>query len=321
MAYTIIMITITSLLFSFAGIINPDDAGNGMSAEERAVFEKIMSRENDAMEAWRQGNPMKWVDISAPEITYMDPGLTKPITGIEAYAAYLKPITGKVHYDGSEFRNAKIQVHGKTAVLTYNYRSTSRKADGTVTAETNWNTTEVYSLINGEWKIIHTHWGYLGQKMPDKLEMSIAVQIKEEKYEGVAAELLALETAAMDRWRKGDPYGFIEISAPEVTYFDSGTPARIDGLEALKAEYDKRIGQRHYDVMEFVKPTVQVHGDTAVLFYNFLSITLNPNSTIKTRTPWNCTEVFTKIDGQWKIIHTHWSFINGQRNESLPSAD
>lgn len=296
-------------------------AGSSQEKKDINIFKEIISIENDAMEAWRQGNPMKWVDISAPEITYIDPGLTKPIIGIEAYAEYLKPFIDKIHYDGSEFRNAKVQVYDNIAVLTYNYRSTRKDEAGNVTAGTNWNTTEVYALFDGRWKIIHTHWGYLGQKMPDKLEMSIAVQIKEEKHEGVAAELLALETAAMERWRKGDPYGFIEISAPEVTYFDTGTPARIDGLEALKAEYDKRMGQRHYDVMEFVKPNVQVHGNTAVLFYNFLSITLNPNSTIKTRTPWNCTEVFAKIDGKWKIVHTHWSFINGQRNESLPSAD
>jgi ketosteroid isomerase-like protein len=205
--------------------------------------------------------------------------------------------------------------------LTYNYRSTKKKEDGTLAAGTNWNTTEVYSFINGEWKIIHTHWGFLGQKLPEALEMPIPVQIQEQKYEGVASELLALESTAMERWRKGDPYGFLDISAPEVTYFDTGTTSRIDGIENLKAEYDKRKGKIHYDVMEFINPIVHVYSDTAVLFYNFFSTKLNPDGTIKTRTPWNCTEVFTKIDGKWKIIHTHWSFINGQRAEALPAAD
>jgi ketosteroid isomerase-like protein len=296
-------------------------SGSKQEKNEKDMFKEILSLENEAMEAWRQGNPMKWADISAPEITYIDPGLTKPIIGLDAYTEYLKPITGKVHYDGSEFQNAKVQVHGTTAILTYNYRSTRKKEDGTISASTDWNTTQVYSLINGEWKIIHTHWGYLGQKLPEALEMPVAVQIKEQKYEGVAAELLALESTAMERWRKGDPYGFIEISAPEVTYFDTGTPARLDGIETLKAEYDKRKGKIHFDVMEFINPLVQVHGDTAVLFYNFFSTKLNPDGTINTRKPWNCTEVFAKIDGKWKIVHTHWSFINGQKTGSLPSAD
>jgi hypothetical protein len=41
---------------------------------------------------------------------------------------------------------------------------------------------------------------------------------------------------AMERWRKGDPWGFIEISAPEVTYFDTGTP-HASTAGKLAAEY------------------------------------------------------------------------------------
>jgi ketosteroid isomerase-like protein len=125
--------------------------------------------------------------------------------------------------------------------------------------------------------------------------------------------ILSLENSAMERWRQGAPWGFAEISAPEVTYFDTATPKRLDGLEALKAEYAKRVGKINYDVMEFIDPGVQVHGDAAVLFYRFFSTYLNPDGSIARRIPWNCTEVFSRIDGQWKIVHTHWSYINGQK--------
>jgi len=54
--------------------------------------------------------------------------------------------------------------------------------------------------------------------------------------------IMSLENGAMERWRRGDPSGFTDISAPEVTYFDTGTPKRLDGLEALKAEYAKQSG-------------------------------------------------------------------------------
>jgi len=63
----------------------------------------------------------------------------------------------------------------------------------------------------------------------------------------------------MERWRKGDPWGFTDISAPEVTYFDTGTPRRLENLEALKAEYAKREGKIHHEVMEFIDPKIQVH--------------------------------------------------------------
>lgn len=121
----------------------------------------------------------------------------------------------------------------------------------------------------------------------------------------VKETIMTLEEGAMERWRKGDPWGFAEISAPDVSYFDTGTPSRLDGLEALKAEYAKRKGKIHYDVMEFINPKVQVHGDTAVLSYQFFSTKLNPDGSVASRTPWNCTEVFFKINGKWRIIHTH----------------
>jgi ketosteroid isomerase-like protein len=65
--------------------------------------------------------------------------------------------------------------------------------------------------------------------------------------------------------------------------------------------------------MEFIDPGVQVYGDGAVLFYRFFSTYLNPDDSIARRISWNCTEVFSRIDGKWKIVHTHWSYINGVR--------
>jgi hypothetical protein len=122
-----------------------------------------------------------------------------------------------------------------------------------------------------------------------------------------------LEAAAMERWRKGDPWGFIELSAPQVTYFDTGTPQRINGREALSVEYKLREGKVYYEVMDFIEPWVLSCGEMAVMFYRFLSTRLNPDGSIASRFPWNCSEVFGRIDGSWKIIHTHWSQIRGER--------
>jgi ketosteroid isomerase-like protein len=125
---------------------------------------------------------------------------------------------------------------------------------------------------------------------------------------------MTLECAAMERWRKGDPWGFMELYSPEITYFDSGTSRRIDGLEAMKAEYKNREGKIFYDVMEFIAPLVRVQDDLAVLYYRFFSTRLNPDGSILSRIPWNCTEVYVKQAGLWKIVHNHWSFILGEQN-------
>ena len=87
----------------------------------------------------------------------------------------------------------------------------------------------------------------------------------------------------------------------------------MNGLDALKAEYEQRVGKIFYDVMEFIAPLIQVHGDLAVLTYRFFSTRLNPDDSISSRTPWNCSEVFARRAGRWKIIHTHWSLIKGER--------
>jgi uncharacterized protein (TIGR02246 family) len=280
---------------------------------QASVQEIILSLEKSAMERWRNGDPWGWAELSAEQVTYVDPGLTKPVVGLEAYKTYLKQFEGNVRYQGSEFIDPRVVVVGDAAVLTYNYRSTTTSPQATGTSETLWNATEVYFRLDGTWRIVHTHWSYVRHKLPASVEVPVPVQFTHKDYEGVLGEVMALESAAMARWDKGDPWGFIEISAPDVTYFDTGTPQRLNGLDVLRAEYAKREGKIHYEVMDFIDPTVQVHGDVAVLLYRFFSTHLNPDGSVSSRTPWNCSEVFARIDGQWRIIHTHWSFIRGER--------
>jgi uncharacterized protein (TIGR02246 family) len=273
----------------------------------------ILSLERKAMERWQNGDPSGFVKISAGDISYVDPGQTRPILGLEEFIAYMRQFEGKIKYQGSEFIDPQVLVAGDAAMLSYNYRSTVLTPEGTVTSQTPWNATEVYFRREGQWKIEHTHWSFLQHKLPVSVEVPVPVELVTKAYDGILGELMALESAAMERWRKGDPWGFIELYAPEVTYFDTGTPQRINGLEAMRAEMALRQGQIHYDVMEFIAPSVQVQGDMAVLSYRFFSTQLNPDGSIASRIPWNCSEVYLRKDGQWRIIHNHWSFIRGER--------
>lgn len=117
----------------------------------------------------------------------------------------------------------------------------------------------------------------------------------------LASILIALEKGALDRWGKGDPSGCLEISAPDVSYFDPFVERRIDGLEALTRYYDGLRGKIHVDRYELISPKVSVIGDVAVLTFNYVSYGGND------RYPWNCTEVYRKTGSQWRIIQTHWS--------------
>lgn len=118
----------------------------------------------------------------------------------------------------------------------------------------------------------------------------------------IAARIIALERVALDRWSKGDPSGFLEISAPDVVYFDPFIEQRIDGLDALTRYYEVIRGQVHIDRYELINPNVHVCGDVAVLTFNYVSFTGD------TQDRWNCTEVYRRTNDEWHIIQTHWSF-------------
>jgi ketosteroid isomerase-like protein len=136
-------------------IVFPDLRGGDSAAN--AIFRL----EDGAMEQWRRGNPRRWAEISADEISYVDPGLVAPIVGIEAYRKYVEPFIGKVHYDGSEYVKPRVALYGDLAVLTYNYHSLSKGKDGKPKRNSFWNTTEVYHRNAGQWNIVHTHWSYI----------------------------------------------------------------------------------------------------------------------------------------------------------------
>ncbi|MBN1264147.1 MAG: nuclear transport factor 2 family protein [Anaerolineales bacterium] len=275
--------------------------------------EAILSLEKGAMERWRQGDPWGWAEISAEDVIYVDPGRTKPIVGMEEYRAFLQEIAGKVHYQGSEFINPRVVIIGEAALLTYNYRSSVLDEAGAVLRQTPWNTTEVYFRRDGQWKIVHSHWSYVQHSAPASVEIPLPVHTSPQEYEGVLGEVMELESAAMERYDHGDPWGFTDLSAEDVTYFDTTTVVRVNGLEALKALYKEREGKIFCPVIDFIDPQIRVFGDMAVLVYRFLSTRLNPDGTVSHRTPWNCSEVFRRTGGNWRIIHTHWSYILGEK--------
>jgi ketosteroid isomerase-like protein len=276
--------------------------------------DQILSMEKAAMERWRNGDPMGFLELCSPAICYTDPGQVKPIIGLNDYSVFMKGLIGQIHYHKSEFSEPKVVMVGEAALLSYNYRSTVLTAEGKVDSQTPWNCTEVYFKEGGAWRIVHNHWSFIHQKMLEKVDIPVPAGSQGVVYTGLTGELMSLEAAAMARWDKGDPWGFIELSAPDVTYFDTGTPKRINGREALSAEYKQREGKISYEVMDFIEPWALAKDDLAVLFYRFFSTRLNADGSVASRVPWNCSEVFQRMPEGWKIIHTHWSFICGERS-------
>jgi ketosteroid isomerase-like protein len=132
-------------------------------------------------------------------------------------------------------------------------------------------------------------------------------------------ELIALECSALDRWIRLDPQGYLDIFASEVTYFDPFTETRVDGLDAMQVRLapmktmESPFADLRYDMID---PTVQRHGDVALLTFNLVNYGELPDAPERVLARWNSTEVYIRTGGTWKIIHSHWSYIQPELKQT-----
>lgn len=96
----------------------------------------------------------RFIELSLPDVVYIDPDLAQPIYGREALRTYYT--SGPVGApDPGKMTNVRVQLIGEeAAVLTFNYV-------GQRTPRTGWNCTEVYRKTPTGWRIMQTHWSYI----------------------------------------------------------------------------------------------------------------------------------------------------------------
>jgi ketosteroid isomerase-like protein len=130
-------------------------------------------------------------------------------------------------------------------------------------------------------------------------------------------EIIAMERTALDRWGNGDPRGYLEIMAPEVTYFDPNQDARVDGLESMNDLLVPWTGKIKIDRYEMMNPKVQWRGDVAVLTFNLVNYRKQADGSERPVVRWNSTEIYGRVDEQWRIIHSHWSYVKPDLKQPL----
>jgi ketosteroid isomerase-like protein len=119
----------------------------------------------------------------------------------------------------------------------------------------------------------------------------------------ISDTIIALEKGALEKWNKGDPTGYLDLSAKDVTYFDPAIEQRLDGLDNLRDYYEPIKGQVSVSKYKMINPKVTATNNMAVLTFNLQTYKEDKVS------KWNCSEVYRlEPDGQWKIVQTHWSF-------------
>jgi len=69
-------------------------------------------------------------------------------------------IRGKISIERAELLNPTVVSRGDIAILTFNLISHGGQFAGGPKIDARWNCTEVYRLVDGAWKISHSHWSY-----------------------------------------------------------------------------------------------------------------------------------------------------------------
>lgn len=116
--------------------------------------------------------------------------------------------------------------------------------------------------------------------------------------------ILDLERAALDQWSSGNPKGYAQSAAEEVTYIDDiGAQSRKEGLQEVLEYLSGLEGQLPAHRYEMISPKVQLCGDVAVLSFQY-----HPSSLEGTLlTPWKATTVYRRANDGWRMLHAHWS--------------
>jgi uncharacterized protein (TIGR02246 family) len=141
---------------------------------------------------------------------------------------------------------------------------------------------------------------------------SLANQKRGSSGDQTSAEIIALERAALDRWIKLDPEGYLDLYAEEITYFDPKTEGRVDGKEALRKLFApmKSMKIPFKDIRyEIINPRVERAGDIALFTFNVTNYGKMADRPESVLSRWNSTEVYKRNGGTWKLIHSHWSLV------------
>ena len=67
---------------------------------------------------------------------------------------------------------------------------------------------------------------------------------------------------------------------------------------------------------DMIDPNVRRHGDVALLTFNLVNYGKLPDAPERVLARWNSTEIYSRIGGTWKIIHSHWSYIQPELKQT-----
>lgn len=125
----------------------------------------------------------------------------------------------------------------------------------------------------------------------------------------VPQEVLELERSLNERWSAGDNSGYLENYHDDISYFDPVLERLLVGRDLVVKHIQKLYKNPHIVRSEYLNPHVITSeaGDLVVLSYNLRSFVVDANGAEQLLRAWNSTEVYRKIAGAWRIVHSNWA--------------
>lgn len=137
-------------------------------------------------------------------------------------------------------------------------------------------------------------------------------------FQKAAQEVFELELSLNDRWSAGDNRGYLDNYYEDISYFDPSLEGLLVGRDAVVEHIQKLYKNPHIVRSEYLNPHVITSeaGDLAVLSYNLRSYVADANDEEQLLRAWNATEVYRKIKGTWRIVHSNWAITQSMTTPS-----
>ena len=126
----------------------------------KKIGETLLNLERSLNERWSTGDCHGYLNNYHEDISYFDPVAEKLLVGRDSVLKHLLKLYRNPHIVRNEYLNPHVIVSdgGDLAVLSYNLRTfVADEKEGEKLLRA-WNSTEVYRLIDGEWRIVHSNW-------------------------------------------------------------------------------------------------------------------------------------------------------------------
>lgn len=126
----------------------------------KKIGETLLNLERSLNERWSTGDCHGYLNNYHEDISYFDPVVEKLLVGRDSVLKHLLKLYKNPHIVRNEYLNSHVIVSdgGDLAVLSYNLRTfVADKEEGEKLLRA-WNATEVYRLIDAEWRIVHSNW-------------------------------------------------------------------------------------------------------------------------------------------------------------------